>query len=280
MAPKTTRRVLLGDWKGPVRDPLGVLRLVFLAGIVLFAILGDVKGIGNLAVASIAVLLARAAQLPRIYDLAVIVAMAFTGWGEALGLYDALPWYDNVVHFVVPLLTSQVIYLCLARLEVLPDLREETLPRHHLGIFVVTFALGVAVGGLWEIFEYGSDHIFGSELPARQRRHRRRPHRRQPRRPVRRRAAGGVDALRVGLGQAGAGHEPGRDHVGLVACAPHKIRGAGGIGRPAEIAPRPGADPSNLWGNARGGSDDSTTRWCAHTRRVRRAARTRRAALR
>ena len=155
---------MLGDWKGPVRDPLGVLRLVFLAGIVLFAILGDVKGIGNLAVASIAVLLARAAQLPRIYDLAVIVAMAFTGWGEALGLYDALPWYDNVVHFVVPLLTSQVIYLCLARLEVLPDLREETLPRHHLGIFVVTFALGVAVGGLWEIFEYGSDHIFGSEL--------------------------------------------------------------------------------------------------------------------
>ena len=38
----------------------------------------------------------------------------------------------------------------------------------------------------------------------------------------------------------------------------HEIRGAGGR-RPAERAPRPGADPSNLWGNAREGSDDSTT---------------------
>ena len=164
MAQNTARRVVLGDWKGPVRDPLGLLRLVFLAGIVLFIVMGDAKGVGNLVVASVAVLLARAAQLPRLYDLAVIVAMAFTGWGEALGLYDAISWYDNVVHFVVPLLTSQVLYLCLARLEVLPDLREETLPRHHLGIFVVTFALGVAVGGLWEIFEYASDSLFGSEL--------------------------------------------------------------------------------------------------------------------
>jgi hypothetical protein len=164
MASNTARKAVLGDWNRVVRDPLDVLRLVFLAGIVLFAVLGDVKGIGNLVVATVAVLLARAAALPRVYDLAVIVAMAFTGWGEALGLYDSISWYDNVVHFTVPLLTSQVLYLCLARLEVLPDLRQETLPRHHLGIFVVTFALGVAVGGLWEIVEYASDNLLGSEL--------------------------------------------------------------------------------------------------------------------
>jgi hypothetical protein len=139
-----TRRLILGDWSRTVRDPLDVLRIVFLAGIVLFAVLGDVKGVGNLAVATVAVLLARAAQLPR--------------------LYDAIAWYDNVVHVVVPLLTSQVLYLCLARIEVLPDLRDETQLRRHLGIWIVTFALGVAVGGLWEIFEYASDGLFGSEL--------------------------------------------------------------------------------------------------------------------
>lgn len=160
----TTRKLLLGDWNRVVRDPLDVLRAIFLAGIVLFAVLGDVKGVGNLVIASAAVLLARAAQLPRVYDLAVIVAMTLTGWGEALGLYDAIESYDNVVHFLVPLLTSQVLYICLARVEVLPDLRDENSARHHLGIFVVTFALGVGVGGLWEIFEYASDSWLGSEL--------------------------------------------------------------------------------------------------------------------
>ena len=164
MASGTARKAVLGDWTRVVRDPLDVLRLVFLGGIVVFVVLGDVKGVGNLVIASGAVLLARAAQLPRLYDLAVIVAMTFTGWGEALGLYDSISWYDNVVHFVVPLLTSQVLYLCLARIEVLPDLKEELLPRHHLGIFVVTFSLGVAVGGLWEIFEHASDSWFGSNL--------------------------------------------------------------------------------------------------------------------
>jgi hypothetical protein len=164
MASPAARKALLGDWNRVIRDPLDVLRLVFLAGIVLFALLGDAKGVGNLVIATGAVLAARAAQLPRLYDLAVIVAMTLTGWGEALGLYDAVGWYDDVVHFFVPLLTSQVLYICLARVEVLPDLRDENTARHHLGIFVVTFALGVAVGGLWEIFEYASDAWFGSNL--------------------------------------------------------------------------------------------------------------------
>ncbi len=79
-------------------------------------------------------------------------------------MYDSWPWYDRVVHFLVPLLTSQVIYLCLSRIEVLPDPREDTVARHDAGMFVVTFALGLAVGALWEIFEWASDELFGSDL--------------------------------------------------------------------------------------------------------------------
>jgi hypothetical protein len=33
-----------------------------------------------------------------------------------------------------------------------------------VGIFVVTLALGVALGGIWEIWEWISDHSFGSSL--------------------------------------------------------------------------------------------------------------------
>ncbi len=62
------------------------------------------------------------------------------------------------------MLTSQVLYLCLARLDVLPDPRQETLRHHEAGMFIVNFALGLAVGALWEVFEWTSDGVFGSNL--------------------------------------------------------------------------------------------------------------------
>jgi hypothetical protein len=158
------RTVLMGDWGRVVRDPIDLLRATFFVGIAVFLALGELKGAGNLLVGAIALLVARAIDLPRVYDLGFTVAMIFTGWGEALGLYDAWKPYDNVVHFIVPMLCSQVAYIALARIEVLPDLREDFVPRHYAGIFTVTFSLGVAIGGVWEIFEWGSDEIFGSNL--------------------------------------------------------------------------------------------------------------------
>ena len=46
----------------------------------------------------------------------------------------------------------------------MPDPAEETLPRHEAGMLIAVFALGLAVGALWEIFEWSSDGLFGSEL--------------------------------------------------------------------------------------------------------------------
>jgi hypothetical protein len=158
------RTLLMGDWGRAVRDPIDLLRAAFFIGAAVFAVLGELGGVANLLVAGVALLVARAADLPRLYDLGFTVAMMLTGWGEALGLYDAWKSYDNVVHFVVPMLTSQVAYISLARLEILPDLREEFVPRHYTGIWLVTFALGVAIGGLWEILEWSSDELFGSNL--------------------------------------------------------------------------------------------------------------------
>ena len=159
-----TRTLLLGDWGRVVRDPIDLLRAAFFAGAFVFAFRGDIGGVANLLVAGGGLLIARAVNLPRLYDLGFTIAMILTGWGEALGLYDAWKPYDNVVHFVVPLLCSQVAYIALARIEVLPDMREDFVPRHYAGIFTVTFSLGVAIGGVWEIFEWSSDAIFGSNL--------------------------------------------------------------------------------------------------------------------
>jgi hypothetical protein len=154
----------MGDWGRAVRDPIDLLRVTFVVGALVFLALGEMKGVANLMVAAVALAVARAVELPRLYDLGFTVAMIFTGWGEALGLYDSWKPYDNVVHFVVPMLCSQVAYIGLARLEVLRDMRDEVAPHRYLGIFTITFALGVAIGGVWEIFEWASDYAFGSNL--------------------------------------------------------------------------------------------------------------------
>jgi hypothetical protein len=158
------RKLLMGDWSRLVRDPLDLMRLVFAAGAAAFAAAGDAGAAFNLLLAFAVLVAARLANLPRVYDLAAIVALMFTQGGEALGLYDAIESYDRVVHFVVPLLASQIIYLCLARIELMPDPSEETLPHHDAGMLIAVFALGLAVGALWEIFEWSSDGLFGSAL--------------------------------------------------------------------------------------------------------------------
>jgi hypothetical protein len=158
------RSLVLGDWGRVVRDPIDLLRAAFFAGALVFAIRGELGGVANLLVAGGALLIARAVNLPRLYDLGFTIALILTGWGEALGLYDAWKPYDNVVHFVVPMLCSQVAYIALARIEVLPDMRDRFTPHRYAGIFTVTMALGVAIGGIWEILEYSSDRLFGSNL--------------------------------------------------------------------------------------------------------------------
>jgi len=160
----TTRTLVLGDWGRVIRDPIDLLRLTFFGGAVVFALTGQLGGAGNLVISGLLLLAARAVDLPRLYDLALSLAMILTGWGEALGLYDAISFYDNIVHFLTPLFSSQVAYIALARAEVLPDPRDETGPRHHVAIFLVTAALGIAIGAVWEIFEWASDGAFGSRL--------------------------------------------------------------------------------------------------------------------
>jgi hypothetical protein len=60
---------------------------VFVVGAVALAAAWS-SGAPPLAVAAAAVVGVRFLDLPRPFDLAFILAMALTGWGEALRLYD------------------------------------------------------------------------------------------------------------------------------------------------------------------------------------------------
>ena len=159
-----TRRLLLGDWTPVVRDGIDVLRLLLLGGAVCYALAGRGGDAALLAFLGAVTVVARLVNLPRVYDLSLTLAMALQGFGEVWGLYDRFVRFDDLVHVTLPLLTSPVVYIALARLDVVPDPRDETHTRHYVGIAVVTAALGIAIGGLWEIWEWRSDAWFGTQL--------------------------------------------------------------------------------------------------------------------
>lgn len=158
------RRVVLGDWTPLVRDGIDVLRLVILGAAVWFALAGDAGAAAFLGLVGGLALVARAVNLPRVYDASFTAGMALQGFGEVLGVYDTLPVFDDIVHVTLPLLTAPVLYIGLARLDVVPDPRDETHARHYVGMAVVTACLGITLGALWEVVEWRSDAWFGTSL--------------------------------------------------------------------------------------------------------------------
>jgi hypothetical protein len=158
-----TRTLLLGDWSRPVRDPIDLLRLSYVIGIPIVWIARDDYPL-NLTISAIAVIAVRFMLLPRLYDLAFCLGFGLTGWGDALGLYDKIGFYDLVVHSLASFFFAPVLYILLARADVLPDLKQVTTAHHYIGVFVVTLALGLAVGAVWEMTEYTSDHYLGTKL--------------------------------------------------------------------------------------------------------------------
>ena len=160
----TTRTLVLGDWNPWVRDPIDVVRLLLVLAAAAFLVAGDGNGAALLGGAAALAWVVRPLQLPRAYDACFVTALALQAGGEALGAYDAIPWFDNVAHFSLPFFLAPTLYIALARADVVPDPKDETSTRHYVGIFVVAFALGVALGGVWEIWEWVSDHTLGSSL--------------------------------------------------------------------------------------------------------------------
>lgn len=157
------RRLVLGDWTPWLRDGLDLVRLSLVAGAVAFALARD-GGAVVLGASAVLGLLARLVDLPRLYDLAFLTALSLQGWGEVAGLYDRLGWFDNVVHLTVPSLIAPVIYVALARLDVVPDPKDETNAQHLVGVWIVTFALGGTAGAIWEVIEWASDARLGTDL--------------------------------------------------------------------------------------------------------------------
>ena len=154
-------RIIYGDWTWLVRDWIDVIRLAFIGGTIAFAVQGrsDVVALGA---ASSVLLIARIIDLPRWFDFGLTVAMTLIAWGTALHLYGQWFYYDKVVHGLSPVAYAPVLYIVLVRLGVVPDpgqaIREHRVARIS-GIFIVTLAVGMAVGAGYESVEWFEDKL-------------------------------------------------------------------------------------------------------------------------
>jgi hypothetical protein len=157
--------VFLRDWHPVLRDPLDLVRLSFVVGAVVFAILGDWDAAVRLFLPGVAVCAVRAIDVPRPVDWVFCAAMVFQGWGNALHLFSRFWWYDNSVHITLPMSLAPILYIGFARLDVVPDPSERVKTNMELfGMALITMCLGVTAASFYEIYEWVVDHWFGQHL--------------------------------------------------------------------------------------------------------------------
>lgn len=122
-----------------------------------------------LALAIIGITLGPVALAPRIplsipaefLVLAVVFAFASLYLGEVRSYYERFWWWDIVLHTSSGLLLGILGFLLVYVLN-----EHERIDLHMRPHFVALFAFSFAVsmGALWEIFEYGMDRTFGTNM--------------------------------------------------------------------------------------------------------------------
>jgi hypothetical protein len=155
---------LVGDWNRIIRDPLDLLRLAPLIGAIVTVIVGDTTHTGELFGAFLIVLAPRVLNVQRPFDLIFQLGMNLALWGNVFGLFDQIYGYDKVVHFILPCGSAMVLYIALCHLRLVPDLSEDAGLHDRVAMVLVTLAFGLTVGGIFEMWEWFSNTVFGTEM--------------------------------------------------------------------------------------------------------------------
>jgi hypothetical protein len=129
-----------------------VVRILGLVSLVVVAVGWGFVEMAVFALALLGVVLPRFLGTRPLLDTSFGVAVLVAAWSAVLDLYDAIVWWDIVVHFVLNGLVAAVAWVLCLRLGVslagAPDRRRFALT------VVLTTTLGLATGALWEVGEW------------------------------------------------------------------------------------------------------------------------------
>ncbi len=79
--------------------------------------------------------------------------------GELKGYYATFWWWDLALHTLTGIIVGAIGFLALLILY-----RRKRITAAPISIAIFSFSLAAAVGGLWEIFEFGMDQFFGLNM--------------------------------------------------------------------------------------------------------------------
>ncbi len=110
----------------------------------------------------VVLLVPRRVGVPSPFDVAFGAALVAAAWASAAHLYQAGWWVDVAIHFALGGVTSAMLYLVFAQVALLPGLHEDVVRQHPTSVVILTVALGLAAGALWELYEWVATSLFPS----------------------------------------------------------------------------------------------------------------------
>ncbi len=134
-----------------------VADLVRGAGVVSFVIAATSMGWVATALFALVLLgltLLRLSGVSAALDLATSVLLVVAAWCSLLDLYLRYPWLDVAVHLAATGLVAAALHGALVRLGLVPPVDAAVLRRPRAGAVLVTVALGLGLGVLWEAGEW------------------------------------------------------------------------------------------------------------------------------
>jgi len=155
-------RTLLRAPAGAAEVVADVLRLLGVVSIVVAGVGWGPLSAVSFASAVVVMLVPRLLGLRPSFDIAFGAVILASTWSSVLGVYLTTRWWDLPMHFFTNGLCAALLYIALVRLGVVAD--AATLPRPTLSAAVVTTALGLSLGALWEFFEWFGHTFIDGEI--------------------------------------------------------------------------------------------------------------------
>ena len=147
---------------GPAAVTADIIRLLSLLCIPIAAIgWGPVGGL-SLAFATGGMLLPRALRLRPGFDITFAIVTLIAVWSSVIDLYVTVRWWDLPVHFVLNGLVAAIGYLLLVHFDIVAEARTRSRP--VLSTTIVTTALGLSLGVVWEMFEWFGKNFIDGEI--------------------------------------------------------------------------------------------------------------------
>ena len=99
--------------------------------------------------------LSRYARPHPVFDTVYGCALIFACWSSVLNLYEVIPWWDLLVHYLCTGPVAGMAYVLASHLRLLPP--PGPTYRHRVGVVFQVTLLGIALSVLWEFAEWAGD---------------------------------------------------------------------------------------------------------------------------